>query len=131
MTRYAPTILLLAHFALCGCKSESGASVSGKVTFNGQDLEKGYITFFPAEGADSMRGAEVVNGEFKVVDLKPGKKRVVVSSTPEPKVRETKKGEVLQFPRNQIRITPQTAGNNVVMDVNAGATVMNLDLGKR
>src|SRR5687768_2170381 len=112
--RYAPYLLWIALLALCGCKRDSGTSVSGMVTYNGHYLEKGHITFFPVEGADSTRGAEIVNGEFKVQDLTPGKKRVVVSATPDATVRETKKGEVLQFSRNQIRITPQTPGNNVV-----------------
>jgi hypothetical protein len=44
--------LSLCWLALCGCGSTN--SVAGKVTYDGADVEEGYITFFP----NQTKGAE-------------------------------------------------------------------------
>ena len=36
------------------------------VTYEGQDVEKGFITFFPAGDASATRGGEIVAGKYTV-----------------------------------------------------------------
>ena len=43
-----------------GCGGGSGSTVTGDVTFNGKPLEKGYVTFTPADSKSAPVGAEVV-----------------------------------------------------------------------
>ena len=131
LAKYAPLVFALAlSFGPIGCNRNTATMVSGTVTWNGQVVEKGYITFYPAEGVDHTRGSEIHNGEFKVAHLTPGPKRVLITIAPEATVRETSKGDVLQLTPAQARITPKTAGNNQIVNVHAGAQVLDFALGK-
>lgn len=72
--------LALACFLALGCGGK-GSTVTGTVTFNGQPLEKGYITFTPTEGKGAPVGGEIVKGKYTAANVTPGKNKVLVVST--------------------------------------------------
>ena len=77
----AATLALAACAALpCGC-GPSGARVSGDVSYEGQPVEEGYISFTPADGQGRDAGAPVRNGRYAVAELPPGPKVVKVVAT--------------------------------------------------
>ena len=73
--------LLLAGLMLLpalGCGSSKG-TVKGTVTFQGQPLEKGLVTFNPLTQGGTA-GGDIVKGNFVVKDLTPGKYQVHVEA---------------------------------------------------
>ncbi len=63
-------VFLIAAFGSAGCGSGSGVQlteVRGKVTFNGEPIESGQITFTPTAGTSSGAAAgEIKNGEYSI-----------------------------------------------------------------
>lgn len=65
--RLVPRLLLSCLVCLVGCEGSGRASVTGKVTLDGQPLELGVITFQPEEGtASPSSGGDIVNGSYEV-----------------------------------------------------------------
>ncbi len=60
---------------LQGC---GNATVSGKVTFDGQPIEKGKISFLPADDKGSVVGTDINGGSYIARDVPPGKKKVEI-----------------------------------------------------
>ncbi len=60
--------LLIPLLCLTGCGGGTGYQVSGKVTYKGQPVPKGYITFAP-DGSKGNKGpgglAMIVNGDYR------------------------------------------------------------------
>ncbi len=81
-TRILPylTVALLAVFIVgCGAKP---MEVTGKITFKGQPVKSGSITFEPIDKKGSSLGGVIENGEYSVVDKKSndgGKKYVRIT----------------------------------------------------
>ena len=77
-------LILAVVVAGCGRGGPGRHAASGTVTFKGQNLEKGFITFSPAEQTiGTQGGAEIVNGSYKIAaaeGLLEGKYKVSVSS---------------------------------------------------
>lgn len=73
-------------FCLAGCGPGFGGrkEVSGTVTFKGQPLDNGSISFFPLSGDGATKsGAAIANGGYKVPaasGLFPGKYRVSITA---------------------------------------------------
>lgn len=57
-------LALLAAAGGCGPSGPATYPVSGTVTFNGEPLPDGYITFFPDDPSVGPEGSEIKNGEF-------------------------------------------------------------------
>lgn len=70
--------MLLAALFIAGC-APAAVTLSGKVTVNGQPLEKGIIDFAPLDKAPISPSAEIVNGQYQL-KLAPGKKQVSISA---------------------------------------------------
>src|SRR6516162_6805027 len=62
---------------LPGCGS-STATVSGEVTYDGQPVGDGYVTFTPADGKGKDAGGPITGGHYEVAGLPPGPKVVKV-----------------------------------------------------
>jgi hypothetical protein len=59
--------LTLALLSGCGPSGPERASVSGKVTLNGQAIEQGTISFLPAEGnTGPSAGGIIANGRYDI-----------------------------------------------------------------
>src|SRR5260370_28111548 len=54
--------------------------VSGEVTYEGQPVNDGTITFLPADGKGPSAGGPITQGKFEVQGLVPGPKVVEISA---------------------------------------------------
>lgn len=135
-------LLLAVGFALAAGCSDSGATVSGQVTYEGEPVKQGYITFAPADGKGPVAGGAITDGRYTVEKLTPGSKlvRVEASSGPGPSVQSSADGEKLSKewrakmgPDGVIRtetVPDAAVGNNAPAEIKAGAQTLNLTLTK-
>jgi hypothetical protein len=126
---------------LCGCGNSTG-SVSGQVSYEGKQVEKGYITFLPADGKGQSVGGEVSGGRYTVNDIPPGPKIVQIIETKDvPFARSTE--EMKQRSEEQKKsgawtglidpadvIPPDAVGNNKEVEIKSGKQEMNFELTK-
>jgi hypothetical protein len=57
---------LLAVAVPLGCSSGPAVgTITGEVTYDGQPVQKGYVTFTPSDGQSQTGGAEIVDGKFR------------------------------------------------------------------
>lgn len=80
------SLLIVPLICVLGCGSDDGLgrrAISGVVTFDGQPLADGSISFEPVEKSTTSSGAMIVAGKYSVTKeqgLPPGKYRVVVNA---------------------------------------------------
>ena len=79
MRRVTALFLVLACLGVClpGCSGSKLNPVQGQVTWEGQPLEEGTITFRPADGKGPSAEAPIVKGQYSV-NVKPGDKKVAI-----------------------------------------------------
>lgn len=71
--------LPLIALACIGC-GDGSATVSGRVTFNGEPVSRGSIAFIPVDGKGQAAGGDVENGHYAVKGVPPGEKKVQISA---------------------------------------------------
>lgn len=69
----------LAVVTMAGCGPKT-STVSGTVTFNGEAVADGSISFFPTDGKGSPAGGLIKDGRYTVTGMAPGEKTVQLSS---------------------------------------------------
>lgn len=69
--------------ALGGCGGTPGATISGDVTYDGQPVKKGRISFTPKSGKGQPVGAEILDGKYSVQGVSAGTQIVHVSAADE------------------------------------------------
>jgi hypothetical protein len=69
--------------ALSGCGGKSG-EVEGTVTWNGEPIPWGRITFVCEGGAKPARTSKIIKGRYKVTDCPAGKAKISIESFPVP-----------------------------------------------
>lgn len=79
MMRFPGAWIIALTAATVGCGPRM-ATVSGVVTFNGEAVPKGSITFLPVDGKGSAFGGPIVAGRYSVSGVSPGAKIVQLSS---------------------------------------------------
>jgi hypothetical protein len=72
--------MLLFGAGVVGCGGKETVGVTGTVTFDGVPVEKGEVSFIPADGQGAPAGAVIENGAF-AFEAKPGSKRVEVRAS--------------------------------------------------
>jgi hypothetical protein len=120
LTCLFPLMLLVAA---PGC-AKKGSTVRGRVTYDGEPVAAGYITFLPEDGTGRTVGAPIRNGQYQAVDVPPGKKRVQVVSGDQggPSSRDSGEepgkitAENVSKPREDI-IPPDAKGNNAPVEI--------------
>jgi hypothetical protein len=79
-----PPALLLSALAGCGWGETLGVGVSGTVTYKGQPIKEGTISFIPVSGTNGPKGgANIDEGRYAIprrAGLAPGKYRVEIRS---------------------------------------------------
>lgn len=80
MSRVFTLAVALGAAALTGCGG-AVATVSGSVSYDGEPVGDGYITFTPADGKGQDGGGPIANGTYSVTGLPPGPKVVKVIAT--------------------------------------------------
>jgi hypothetical protein len=71
-------LLAFALFVLVGCFGKRTAQVTGTVLVDGQPLEKGSISFIPADGKGSTAGGDIKDGKYSVAQVSPGTMKVQI-----------------------------------------------------
>lgn len=124
-----------------GC-SNPGATVSGTVTYEGEPVKTGYVTFAPSDGKGPSVGAQITDGKYTADKVPPGPKlvRVEASSGAAPSVQSQADVEKLSKelkgklgPDGIIRtdtVPPEAEGNNQQFEVKAGTQTLDLPLKK-
>lgn len=124
MTKRILCVLLAA--SLVGCRS-SETSLTGTVTINDQPLRRGYVTFFPVEGTKGASGATVNDGQFTLKRIPPGRWKALVSETPDVSV--VQNGiDPPTLTIAQSAISPETPGNQAIVEIRAGKQTLNFAL---
>jgi hypothetical protein len=122
-----------------GCGGDSSmADVSGTVTYNTVPIERGAISFYPAEGDAPTAGGEIIKGQYRVAQMVPGKKRVQITIQPPPETgaargknragseekRHSREPEAAKRP-----LPDESQGNNQIVEIAAGKQTRDFSLG--
>lgn len=75
--RSMPVAAALAVMLLVGCGAKS-TSVSGTVSYNGEPVKKGAISFRPTNGAGQSFATTIENGQYSADRATPGPKKVII-----------------------------------------------------
>jgi hypothetical protein len=139
--RHTAALLAGALFCVSGCGAAT--TVSGTVTYEGEPIEEGWVTFFPVGGAGSEAGAKITEGRYHVEEITPGEKTVqilgvkevpVVASSAEMERQSRENpnlvgdGRDLVYPADTV--PPNAEGNNQRVTVKDGAQTLNFELRK-
>lgn len=73
----AIVFIAAAFLATAGCGG-SATAVSGKVTYNGEPVEMGTISFRPADGKGQVYAARITDGSYSIPDAQPGSRVVAI-----------------------------------------------------
>jgi hypothetical protein len=135
--------LTMALAALVPGCSQPTASVSGEITYEGQPVGKGYITFTPSAGQSGKdAGAPIADGRYAVASLPPGRKWVRViavkkvnfaSTSAEMAKKAADARQVHSYDGlvDSADTIPEDAeGNGVEVDIQAGANSLDFHLKK-
>lgn len=76
-TRLWLVVLVVSLAAGCG---DSSSTVTGEVTYDGQPVGDGMITFLPADGKGPPAGGRIANGRYSVTGVPPGPKIVQINA---------------------------------------------------
>jgi hypothetical protein len=137
---FAATLFAAALLLLAGCGSSTTTSASGRVTYQTKPVENGAISFLPADGHGPTAGAPIVDGQYEIPNLVPGKKIVQIvaakkSSGPvshEERQRQAmenaKRGATSPNAEQAAEITADAEGNNRQIEVKPGAQTFDFDL---
>jgi hypothetical protein len=125
-----------------GCTKVAKATVHGAVTYDGQAVESGFVTFHSEEVQGARAAGEIKNGEYTVENVSLGKNRVeVVASEQQPapagnqtrRSREEANAERLgKMKHHEAKAKPSIAknavGNNEIWEIGTGRTKLDLTL---
>ena len=120
----------LALLVSTGCGPST--AISGAVTYEGQPVQQGWITFLPADGKGPVAGAAIAEGKYQVDQIQPGKKTVQIIGVKAVKFARSseemarmaadasKRGDDSGLIDPADEIPSQAQGNNVEVDVVQG-----------
>jgi hypothetical protein len=124
-----------------GCGSGSN-TVTGEVTYEGQPVGGGFVTFLPADGKGPSVGGALENGRYTVENITPGPKVMKVEAVKAVKfarssqemadmaaARKAKGDDSGMIERADV-IPPDAEGNNAPVEIKAGAQTINIHLKK-
>ena len=140
-------LALLALPILSGCGGGGGKhTISGTVTYEGNKIESGYVSFFPESGAGQTGGGEIIDGEYTASNVSLGKNKVTVTVTQIANEREGAPPSRAEANRQRLsglkhsrkpakttsrRSVPANAGgNNEVYDITSSTTKLDIHLTK-
>ena len=132
MGRATYLLLLVGALAVTGCKQ--GNSLSGSVTYNGEPVENGTITFASADGSGPGFGVQIVNGNYSTDKVRLGSHRAYVRGLTKAEtltreeymeIRE-KAGKRAGLPVDYI--AEDAKGNNQTFDIKGGAQTIDFEI---
>jgi hypothetical protein len=130
---------LAAVFVGCGAKD---TRINGSVTYNGQPVERGAISFKPADGKGQSFGAQIVDGKYTATKASPGKKTAIVVGVKKMNFalsseEATRKADEAQAAKKSwaghlaepADYIPENAdGNSKAVDINPGDQTVNFEI---
>lgn len=129
---------VLPAILIAGCGGGSGSVVTGTVTYEGEPVAKGQITFTPADGKGPIAGGEIVAGKYRVTDLAPGQKLVQITAVDDPApvlssadLAAAAASGKPAAPPPKVLVPPDAVGNGATVEVKAGSQVHDIALQKR
>ncbi|HLJ92681.1 MAG TPA: hypothetical protein VKU02_05735 [Gemmataceae bacterium] len=134
-------LLVLLLGLISGCGSGT-ASVSGAVTYNGEPVGNGFITFLPADGKGPSAGGQIEDGRFAVDNLIPGQKVVKVEAVKKVPFARNSEDMAKRSAANRFLgdgsglidpadvIPPNAEGNNEKVDIQPGSQIRDFHLKK-
>jgi hypothetical protein len=128
--RIAVALFSMVVLAYCsGCGGDKRCPVNGEVTFQGQPVPEGSISFEPADGKGPTTGGPILNGQYRLdgdAAPLPGKKVVRISGGRKTG-RKVHAGE--PFPKDVmmdefVRLVPDTYGprSNLTCEITLEST---------
>jgi hypothetical protein len=123
-------MLLLLPLLALGC-GDGRTSVHGKVTCNGEPLAHGHIFFEPTDGSRGLDGgADILDGEYHIRNIRPGARRVLIKSKPTPKCvpGSANSQEHIELVPPVDPIPPDAEGNGREVQLRRGDQELNFDL---
>lgn len=124
----------------CGC--EPTTSVSGTVTYEGEAVADGWVTFLPADGKGQEAGGKITDGKYRVDEITPGEKiaqiigvkEVPFVASSEEMERLSRENPETEAGRDVVHsadtIPPDAQGNNRAVVVKEGEQSIDLRLTK-
>jgi hypothetical protein len=127
--RLALLALMLAAPTLVGCK-DSKSLIHGNVTYEGAPINRGQITFSPADGHGTAGSAPIEGGKYSVENVLPGKKIVQIIGVKQIQFAKTSEeaSKRRAAPETADEVPPNAVGNNQVIETTTGAQELNFDL---
>jgi hypothetical protein len=133
--------LLIVILCAAGC-GEQGSSVNGKVTYNGQLVESGTISFRPPDGHGQVFAARIVDGAYEVPEAVPGSRQVAIRGTKKVKLALSSEESARAAMEAQAAgntggihmseaadyIPENAEGNNQTVEITRGDQTLNFDL---
>jgi hypothetical protein len=117
-----------------GCSTgPATGTVSGEVTFDGQPIEDGRITFIPVDGQSQPAGAAIIIGKFDVKNVPVTKMKVEINGNK----KTGKKFKVYDTPESPLKdelveLIPvrYNVNSELTLDVKKGSQTVRYDLKK-
>lgn len=110
----------------CGSGGPPTGSVSGKVTFNGQPLTAGIVTFVNEEAGTGASGQLDPSGSYRIESIRTGEYNVAVHQAPPPPDETGQRAELPKLNIPEKYLTPETSG--LTATVNEGGNVRDFSL---
>ena len=82
----------VSWYAGCGAKDQPTGSVVGKVTYNGQPLTTGVVTFINEKAGSGASGEIDSSGAYRITSLRTGEYRVAIHRQPPPMLEGPRQG---------------------------------------
>lgn len=138
--------MLRSHFALpllllaTGCAKH--ATISGEATYDGIPIERGMVTFLPADGKGGAASGDIQNGRFTVENVQPGPKIAQITATREVPFARSSEEMAKRYAEAKARgnhtglidpadvIASDAEGNNQTIEVQQGMQTLNFALKK-
>ena len=84
LVRTCAIALALIALGLSGCSDNGLIKISGTVTFDGEPIPEGSISFMPVDGKGVTAGGEIKNGKY-TAEVSPGEMAVQIYASKEMK----------------------------------------------
>jgi hypothetical protein len=123
------SVILMLSLAVAGCGG-APSGLSGVVTYEGKPIERGYITFFPANGVGNTLGADIVNGEYHFACRPSGDVRILVASHPRVEAQPARANGPKVKLVSYDAVPANAIGNNQIREITADMQTLTIELRK-
>ncbi len=141
MSRPSTALICLYVGSLLSIGCQQKNEVTGKVTYNGELVEKGSIAFRPTGPGGRSFGAPIENGTYKVIEAQPGSwtavivgvKKINFSMSSDEAVKKANEANVPKHLAGHVSeaadyIPEDAEGNSKTVEINSGSQTLDFDV---